>query len=133
MVEPEAFTVAGFKEVKGALTSYRSTFSSFKLLCSAGSSGFPQATVKPAKRIPSTIMLTAFCRCNKTPGKPISGFVGLFPIVNRVLILKPYPGFEPAVRLGPDLAVKIGCVEDVVHGAKDTHLAVSWWDREVNV
>ena len=49
---------------------------------SRGSSGLPHETVVAAKSRPSRIKLTVLGRRKKTPGKPISGFVGHFIIMN---------------------------------------------------
>ena len=74
--------VAGFKEVKGAFTSYLSTFLLDRFFLPEVSSGLPQDVVKPANRIHNRSRLTAFRCCKKTHGKPVSEFVGLSLIVN---------------------------------------------------
>ncbi len=57
---------------------------------------------------------------------------GLFAEAS-VLILKPDPALDPAIRLGKDSTIDIRSVREVVHCTKEVEIAVSVREREFDL
>jgi len=89
-------TSAGFKEVKGALTSYLSIFSVFDHFSSKDLSGFRQEITKQQRKTVTMQEYKFLILCSYS------------------LKFKSHSCLNPSTGLGPDISIKRACVENIV-------------------